>query len=281
MKNVAADYIYKLVILLSLFTGVFVFGFLFIWLIKSSGEFAEPHAALEFLLGTVWSPENGKFGVFYMLVSSLTTAFLSALVSSVVSILAAGFIFVYFPKKAAERIISLTSVLSGIPSVLFGLIGMTVIVPWLGNNIELAKAGGGASLMAAAAVLSFMLIPVMTVTCYEGLISADKLTLYASDALGATKTETLFNCAMPMIRKIRKTAFANAFRRAVGEATAVILVSGNVTGKAGFFYPVRTLAGTVVLEMGYADKTHRSALFAIGLLLLVITMLIPSGRDED
>lgn len=281
MKNVFFDYIYRIMVFISLLAGISIFGFLLIWLISSIGDFIHPMAALNFLFGSEWFPDKGKFGVLYMLVSSLTAALLSALLSSAVSLLAAGFIFLYFTRSASDRIMSLTSVLSGIPSVLFGLIGMTVIVPFIGNNIENAKAGGGASLIAVVAVLSMMLMPTMTVTYYEALTSADRLTICASDALGATKTETLFNCALPAINKMRKTAFSNAFRRALGEATAVVLVSGNVIGKAGIFYPIRTLAGTVVLEMGYADKAHRGALFAIGLLLLVLTMLIPSGRDED
>lgn len=281
LKNKASEYIYRLFIGISLLVGAFIFLFLLVWLFWGGREHLNADTFPGFLLSTEWKSENEKFGVLSMLISTFITAFISAGVACAVALPAAGFIYFYFTHLASQKIMMASALLSGIPSVLFGLIGMTVIVPWLGKNVPSAQKSGGASLAAAVLVLSLMLIPAMATTFYESLTSLDRRFTLASDALGATKTETFFGCIMPMLNNVRKTTFANAFRRAIGEATAVILVSGNVSKGIGIFLPERTLAGTVVLEMGYAYGTHKSALLAIGFLLLAVTMLIPSGRNND
>ena len=231
------------------------------------------------LLSRVWEPLGGHFGILPMLLSSLFTAAGAVLLASPAA-LGASLLFARFCHPiAAEMFFTVNRVLSGLPSVLYGLIGMTCLVPLIDRRLTHGTAaGGGAGGLAAVLVLALMLLPVLVAGYGEMLRAVPRELLEASAALGATGPQTAFCCLLPAVGRIRRIHSANAFRRALGEATAVLLVSGNVVRMPSLFSPMRTLAGTVVLEMGYAGGAHRSALFAIGLVLLAVTLTLPGGQ---
>lgn len=230
---------------------------------------------------SVWEPQNGKFGIWPQLLSTLVLALFSAATAAFVGAGSVCFLRFFCTRQAARLILKGAALLSGLPSVLYGMIGMLFVVPKLGAKFPQAGESGGACLLAGWIVLSAMLISPMTLACADAADAADVRVIRASDALGATKTQTAFCCMLPLIRTARRAAFGQAFCRAAGEATAVLLVCGNVVRLPLPFSPVRTLSGTVVLEMGYAFGMHRSALFAIGLVLLAVSLLFPAKREPS
>ncbi len=271
--KVYSDRLYRLLVGCSAAFCAAILLFLAGWLIAAALPALQRPSAL---LSRVWEPLSGRFGILPMLLSSLFTAAGAVLLASPAA-LGASLLFARFCHPVtAELFFTLNRVLSGLPSVLYGLIGMTCLVPLIDRKLTRGTtAGGGAGGLAAILVLALMLLPVLVAGYEQTLRAVPQELLQASAALGATGPQTAFCCLIPAVRRIRRIHFANAFRRALGEATAVLLVSGNVVRMPSLFSPMRTLAGTVVLEMGYAGGGHRSALFAIGLILLAITLALP------
>jgi len=238
-------------------------------------------SGISFLMSPVWEPTRERFGISAMLLSSIGTA-LGAVAAASPAALCAALIFGEFCHPAVGRaFFALNRILSGLPSVLYGLIGMTCLVPVIDRKLyPLTAAAGGTGGLAVILILSLMVLPSL-VTGYEQTLRAvPQAPQRASAALGATKAQTAFCCILPSIRRSVRLHAGNALRRALGEATAVLLVSGNVVRLPSLFAAQRTLAGTIVLEMGYAAGKHRSALFAIGLFLLLSTALLPSAQGE-
>ena len=215
-----------------------------------------------------------------MLLSTLCTSLGAAAFAAPAAAGAAAFLHMFCCRRAADFFLRGASLLAGLPSVLYGLIGMTCVVPQIAAQIPASARSGGACLFAAVVVLSAMLMPSLVIACSDAFHAMDPGLLRASEALGATKTQTVFGCMFPAVKAQRRIAFQTAFCRAVGEATAVLLVSGSTVRFPSLFSGTRTLAGTVVLEMGYASGEHRSALFAIGLFLLIFTALLPIGGER-
>jgi phosphate transport system permease protein len=248
------------------------------WLLWASVPALRETGVMRFLFGSVWSPQEGRYGIFPMVLSSLLLAAGATAAAAPVAVGAACFFRVLCPEWAARIFLRGVMLLSGLPSVLYGLVGMTCVVPAIAQRCSAAGRSGGASLLAAFFVLAAMILPSLVLQSFDALCAGDRRMALASDALGATKTQTIVSCLIPSIAPQRRIASGAALCRAMGEATAVLLVSGNVVQMPALLSPTRTLAGTLVLEMGYASGVHRSALFAIGLVLLLMAAAIPTKR---
>ena len=163
--------------------------------------------------------------------------------------------------------------LAGIPSVVYGLVGMIVLVPAIRNLFDLAS---GATLLAAILVLAIMILPSIINVSETALNAVPKEYEEASLALGATKIETIFKVSLPAARSGVATAVVLGVGRAIGEAMAIIMVSGNVANMPGLFTSVRFLTTAIASEMSYAavGSLQRDALFSIGLVLFLFIMLI-------
>jgi len=260
-----------------------VFAALFLlagWLFAAALPLLRAQAGA-FLFSADWRPIAGRFGIAAMLLSSAGCALCAVALATPAALLAALAVRECCPPPAPTLFRSLNRAMAGLPSVLCGLVGMTCIVPAIDRWFPRRTAqSGGAGGLAAILVLALMLLPTLADGFFSALESIPDETRNASRALGAARTQTVFCCLLPSLRASIGLHAGNALRRALGEATAVLLVCGNVVRMPSLFSAQRTLAGTVVLEMGYAAGEHRSALFAIGLVLLLLTSLLPSSQRK-
>lgn len=226
-----------------------------------------------FIFKTHWSPQQGEYGVMAMLVCSVVACCGAVALALPLALLGAACVKNLFPKSLKIVARQLGTVLCGLPSVIFGLLGLTVLMPWLLKMLPRQMAqSGGASLFTVILVMAAMLLPNLFIGCLDSLERAGERVDAASFALGATVTQTVFCAELPAIRRqIVKNGTAG-IQRALCEAMAVLLVSGNVVRMPALFKSARLLASGMVLEMGYASGVHRGALFAIGLVLLAFAL---------
>lgn len=226
-----------------------------------------------FMLKTRWLPQQGEYGVLAMLACSATACCGAVVLALPLALLGAACVKNLFPRTVKRVVRQLGLILCGLPSVIFGLLGLTVLMPWLLRLMPQRMAqSGGASLFTVILVLAAMLLPNLFIGCLDALEQAGKKVDDASLALGATVTQTVFFAQLPAIRCQMVKNGAAGVQRALCEAMAVLLVSGNVVRMPALFKSSRLLAPGMVLEMGYAEGVHRAALFCIGLVLLALAL---------
>lgn len=237
----------------------------------------------QFLFGAEWQPTADIFGIWPMIVASILVSFISVAVGSIIGVMTAVFIAEIAPKRLARAIRPAVDLLAGIPSVVYGLFGMTVIVPAIRNAFGGVIAGN--SLLAAAVVLSIMVLPTIVSICEDTLRSVPKEYREGSLAMGASRIQTIFKVTLPAAKNGILAGVVLGAGRAIGEATAVLMVSGNrsrlpaaiVPGDPSTWFawllsPVRTLTGNVAQEMSYSSGLHQDALFATGVVLFIFIM---------
>lgn len=226
-----------------------------------------------FIFGTKWAPtaQDPSYGILPMILSSFYATFAAILLGVPVGLLCAVYIAKLAPQKLRETLKNLVELLAGIPSVIFGLVGVVLVVPKVAEIFELSYGG---TLMSAIIVLSVMILPNIISVSENSLSNVDKGYEEGSLALGATQIETIFKISIPASRSGILSAVILGVGRAVGETMAVIMVSGNVVNMPALFESVRLMTTGIVSEMSYAGTFHRQALFAIGLVLFVFIMCI-------
>lgn len=228
----------------------------------------------EFLFGDTWSSGQGQFGILPFILTSVAGTAGAVLVGVPVGVLTAMFLAKVANEKVAGVIRTAVSLLAGIPSVVYGLVGMVVLVPAIQKAFGLAS---GACLLAAIVVLAIMILPSIINVAETSLRAVPKEYEEASLALGATHIETIFRVSLPAARSGVATAIVLGVGRAIGEAMAIIMVSGNVANMPGsLFTSVRFLTTAITSEMNYATMgtLWRQSLFSIGLVLFLFIMMI-------
>ena len=248
----------------------------------------------EFLFGTSWNPTHDRFGILPMLVNSLIVTVGAALIGGTVGVFTAIFLAFWCPDKfhiryrGRSRFVGklvaginkinlrtifdqIIKVLAGIPSIVYGLFGLEVLVKLLSNF-----GGDGKGILACSILLAIMILPTVTSLSKNALDAVPAHYYEGALALGNTKAQAVFKVVVPAARSGIISALILGIGRAVGEAMAIVWVSGNrVLFPTGLFSYVRTLTTNIVMEMAYADTAvHRPALIATGLVLLVIVLLI-------
>ena len=232
---------------------------------------------VKFLFGRVWDPTNTTTGAQYGILAFILTSVYGtagAIVIGVpVGLLTAVFLARVAPPRAAAVIRTAVQLLAGIPSVVYGLVGMIVLVPAIQRAFSLSS---GACLLAAMLVLAVMILPSIINVSETALRAVPRDYEEASLALGATAMETSFRVILPAARSGVATAVVLGVGRAIGEAMAIILVAGNVSNMPGLFTPVRFLTTGIVSGMAYASpgSLYQQALFSIALVLFLFIMLI-------
>lgn len=228
---------------------------------------------VEFLLGQVWNPGKGQFGVLPFILTSVYGTLGALVVGLPLGLFTAMFLSKYAGKKSGRIIRSAVELLAGIPSVVYGLVGMIVLVPAVQGTFNLSS---GATLLAAIVVLTIMILPYIVNVSSTALDAVPKEYEEGSLALGATNTETYFKVSLHAARSGVATAIIQGVGRALGEAMAIIMVAGNVANMPALFESVRFLTTAIVSEMSYASygSLHREALFSVGLVLFVFIVLV-------
>lgn len=237
----------------------------------------------EILLGTVWKPTAAEpeYGILYVILTSIAGTALAILIGVPIGILSAVFLAEVAPKKLAMVVKPAVELLAGIPSVIYGLLGIYLLNPlmyklelFVFRNSPDHQFTGGANLLSAVLVLAIMILPTVINISETSLRAVPVHIKSASLALGATHIQTIFKAILPAARSGVVTAVVLGIGRAIGEAMAISLVSGSSVNLPLPFNSVRFLTTAIVSEMGYAQGTHRQVLFTIGLVLFVFIMII-------
>ena len=232
----------------------------------------------KFLFGSEWASTaaEAKFGILPFILTSVYGTCGAILIGVPVGFLTAVFLSKMAPKKLRTVMESAVSLLAGIPSVVYGLVGMLVLVPGIRKLFHVPD---GASLFAAIIVLAIMILPSIIKVSVNALDAVPKAYEDASLALGATPVETWFRVSAPAAKSGIAAAVVLGVGRAIGEAMAVMMVSGNAPNMPSLFESVRFLTTAVASEMSYASGLQRQALFSIALVLYVFIMLINAALN--
>jgi phosphate ABC transporter permease protein PstC len=225
----------------------------------------------KFISGTHWAPSQGQYGILPMIAGSLAVTLLAIVFGAVLGLSCALFLAEFAPPWSVRILKPLIELLAGIPSVVYGFIGVVVLVPL----IRRVLGGPGFSVLASAIILGIMILPMVIAISLDALRAVPLSFKEGSLALGATRWQTLYRIIFPAAKSGIIAALILGMGRAVGETMAVIMVAGNaVKVPHSVLDPVRTLTSNIALEMGYASGDHQSALFATGIVLFIITMLL-------
>lgn len=237
----------------------------------------------EILFSTTWKPtaENPQFGILYVILTSIVGTAVAILLGVPIAVFAAIFLAEVAPRKLAMIVKPAVELLAGIPSVVYGLLGIYILNPLM-YKLELAlfegsethQFTGGANLLSAVIVLAIMILPTVINTSETAIRAVPSHIKSASLALGATPIQTIFKSILPAAKSGIITGIVLGIGRAIGEAMAISLVSGSSVNMPLPFHSVRFLTTAIVSEMGYAQGIHRQVLFTIGLVLFVFIMII-------
>lgn len=266
--------------LIFLLCGIVAVGFVLcisVYLVISGLPATREIGLTKFLFGKVWAPTNAttgpQFGILPFILTSVYGTAGALLLGVPVGLMTAIFLAKAAPPRLAAVIRTAVQLLAGIPSVVYGLVGMIVLVPAIRRAFGL---GSGACLLAAILVLTVMVLPSIINVAETALQAVPREYEEASLALGATETETYFRVSLPAARSGVAAAVVLGVGRAIGEAMAIIMVAGNVANMPGLFTSVRFLTTGIISGMSDAavGSLYQQALFSIGLVLFLFIMLI-------
>jgi phosphate ABC transporter permease protein PstC len=224
-----------------------------------------------FLMGREWSPLQGQFGILPFIIGSLWITFGALILGVPLGVSCAVYLAEFAPKKWVNVLKPAIELLAGIPSVVYGFMG----VMWLAPLVRVYVGGPGLSIFAASCVLAIMILPTIVGVSIDAIQAVPKNYKEGSLALGATEWQTVWRVLLPAAKSGILAGVILGMGRAVGETMAVIMVSGNATMiPHSIFDSVRTLTANIAIEMGYAIGEHRQALFATGVVLFFFIMIL-------
>lgn len=244
-----------------------------IYLIISGIPAIKEIGLIDFFFGKEWNVGINSFGILPFILTSVYGTAGAILIGTPIGFFTAVYLSKMANSKVKNIVSSAVSLLAGIPSVVYGLVGMLVLVPAVRKIFNIPD---GASLFSAIVVLSVMILPSIVKVSLTALEAVPKEYEEGSLALGATPVETYFKVSVPSAKSGISAAVVLGVGRAIGEAMAVIMVSGNVANMPKLFQSVRFLTTAVASEMAYSadGSLHRQALFSIALVLFLFIMLI-------
>lgn len=249
-----------------------------VYLIISGIPAIQKIGLVPFLTGKVWSSTSAepKYGILPFILTSVYGTAGAIVLGVPIGFLTAVYLSKVAPKKVRTVLEAAVSLLAGIPSVVYGLVGMLVLVPAIRKTFHLPD---GASLFAAIIVLAVMILPSIIKVSVTALEAVPHEYEDASLALGATEVETYFRVSVPAAKSGIAAAVVLGVGRAIGEAMAVMMVSGNAANMPSLFQSVRFLTTAVASEMSYSSGLQRQALFSIALVLFLFIMLINAALN--
>ena len=272
-----------------LILGLITVGFVLlitVYLIISGIPAIRQIGLIQFLFGKTWASTAAtpSFGILPFILTSVYGTAGAILIGVPIGFLTAVYLAKMAPAKVRSVMEAAVSLLAGIPSVVYGLVGMLILVPAICSVFHLSD---GSSLLAAIIVLAIMILPSIVKVSMTALSAVPREYEDASLALGATATETYFRVSVPAAKSGIATAVVLGVGRAIGEAMAVMMVSGNAPNMPSLFQSVRFLTTAVASEMSYSAGLQRQALFSIALVLFLFIMLINAAlhfflkRDKE
>lgn len=261
---------------------VFIFGVIAllilaaiaIFILKDSLPAFREIGISDIIFGTKWYPSRGAFGILTMIAGSVLVTLLALLMAVPLALGCAIFLAEVAPPRIRRLTRPAVELLVGIPSVVYGLVGMIVLCPLIAN---LSGTGSGSSVLVAAIVLAIMILPTVTSISEDSMRAVPNQYREGALALGATHWQTIHHVILPAARNGIMASIVLGTGRAIGETMAVIMVIGNSPiFPTNIFAPARTLTGNIAVEIMSATGIHQSALFATGVVLFILIMLINS-----
>jgi phosphate ABC transporter permease protein PstC len=265
------DRLIRLGLLVVAFSAVSILAVITVFMFEQGTPIMFKYGFRSFLAGSDWYPTERIFGLWPMIVGSIYVT-LGAMIIGVPFGLACAVVLTEFSSRGVRRIIKpVIELLAGIPSVVYGFIGVVILVPFIRETLG----GPGLSVLAASIILGIMILPTIISISVDSIQAIPLSYREGSIALGATKWQTVKMVLMPAARSGIIASIILGMGRAIGETMAVIMIAGNAASvPRSVLDPVRTLTSNIALEMGYASGEHRQALFATGVILFVIIMIL-------
>ncbi len=237
---------------------------------------------LNFIFGKNWSPTNGEYGAFPMIVGSVSVTIGALIIGVPMGLACAVFLAEIAPKSVVRVFKPAVELLAGIPSVVYGFFGLSIIVPLIRTQVlpivqkfSPNTFTSGYSILGGAIILSIMILPTIISISENAIRAVPSEYKQGSLALGASHFETIHKVLIPSARSGIIASVVLGMGRAVGETMAVILITGNMPRvPGGILDSVSTMTGTIAMEMGYASPTHQKALFATGIILFLFIMTL-------
>lgn len=276
-KRVFENIIHGIFLMLGLVTVGFVL-LITVYLILAGIPAIREIGILKFLFGKEWASTAAEpsYGILPFILTSVYGTAGAILIGVPIGFLTSVYLAKLATKKVKTVMESAVSLLAGIPSVVYGLVGMIVLVPAIRRLFHIPD---GASLFAAIIVLSVMILPSIIKVSITALEAVPKEYEDASFALGATPVETYFRVSVPAAKSGIAAAVVLGVGRAIGEAMAVMMVAGNVANMPSLFGSVRFLTTAIASEMSYSGGLQRQALFSIALVLFLFIMMINAALN--
>ena len=237
----------------------------------------------DLILSNKWMPTASEpsYGISYIIFASIVGTGVSVLIGVPIGLLTAVFLSEIAGKRIGGVVRGAVELLAAIPSVIYGLIGMLVLNPWMYKIEKMIYADdpshqftGGANMLSAVIVLAIMILPTVISVSTSSLSAVANDLRSASLALGATKIQTIFHVVIPAAKSGILTGVVLGIGRALGEAMAINMVAGGTVNLPLPFNSVRTLTTQIVSEMGYAQGLHRQVLLTVGLVLYIFIMVV-------
>ncbi len=270
------EFIIEKIIYLSGITSIIFVVLIFIFLAKEGFSLFKKVSVFEFLLGQDWYPisDPPKFGVLPMVLGSIMVTIGATIISVPIGVASALYIAEVASGRTKEILKTGIEILAAIPSVVIGFIGMTTLVPFFKNTLNLPT---GLTAFSGAVMLAFMAMPTIVSIAEDAITAVPQKYKEAALALGATRWQSIRRVVIPAASSGIVAAIMLGVGRVIGETMAVMMVTGNAAQiPNSIFVPVRTLTATIAAEMGETvqGSDHYFALFAIGIVLFIITFFI-------
>lgn len=263
----------KRILMLTAFSAISALLLIALFILSEGLPFIFKYGLKEFLFSSEWQPHLGKFGIYPMIVASLWVTLGAMIVGAPLGVAGALFLSEYVPKSVMRIVKPTIELLAAIPSVVYGFIGVMVLAPMIRDNFG----GPGLSLLAASIILGIMILPTVISISIDSILAVPQSYREGSLALGATIWQTIHMVTIKASKSGIIASIILGMGRAIGETMAVIMVAGNsVNIPHSPLDSVRTLTANIALEMSYATGLHRQALFATGVILFVVIIILNS-----
>jgi phosphate transport system permease protein len=259
------------VLVLFALSSLFFLFLIFIFIFFEGLPLFHKAGVTNIIAGSKWAPTKGSFGIFPMIISSFLVTFGALVIGAPMGLSCAIYLSEYSGKRLKMFLKPALELLAGIPSVVYGFLGVIYIVPLVRNHLG----GSGFSLLSTSIVLGVMILPTIISISFDALQSVPRTYREGSLAMGATKWQTISRIIVPSAKSGILASFILGMGRAIGETMAVIMIAGNALKiPTSILDPLRTLTGNIALELAYASGDHRQALFSTGVVLLMIIMIL-------
>ena len=268
-----SDEVIERMLLMAAMSAVCTLALITLFILREGLPVIIDRGPMAFLGDARWAPTRGHFGLLPMIAGTAVVTAGALLVGVPLGLAGAITLAELAPRKARLLLKPMIELLAGIPSVVYGFIGMEILVPFIRDRGGLG--GPGYSALAASVILGIMVLPTIIGISIDALEAVPRAYRDGSRALGATQWQTITGVVLPAARNGIVAAVILGMGRAVGETMAVIMVAGNAVQFPGsMLAPVRTLTANIALEMSYATGAHAQALFATGIVLFLVSLAL-------